>query len=118
MEDVEKLVKASMAEIERLLSTKSVVGDPMTIEGNTVIPLVNIGFGFGAGGGRGEKDSKGEGGGGTGGGGGIKPVAIIIVNSQGVKVEPIMGSMASAMEKAGEMFSKAIEKRWDKKKEE
>lgn len=120
MEDVEKLVKTAMGEIEKLLSTKSVVGDPIAVEGNTIIPLINIGFGFGAGGGsgKGEKASKGEGtGGGTGGGGGIKPVAIIVINKDGVKVEPIKGSAASALEKVGDVIGKAVEKRGEKQKE-
>ncbi len=121
MEDVEKLVRTSLGEIERLLSTKTVVGEPMTVEGNTIIPLISMGFGFGAGGGSGKSETaaKGEGtGGGTGGGGGIKPVAIIIVNKDGVKVEPIKGGTASALEKVGEVVGKAIEKRMEKKKEE
>ena len=82
MEDVEKLLKTAMGEIERMLNTKTVVGEPMTIEGNTLIPLVSVGFGFGAGGGSGSGKMKsgdaGEGaGGGTAGGGGVKPVARI-----------------------------------------
>ena len=121
MEDVEKLVKASLGEIEKLLSTKTVVGEPITIDGNTIIPLISIGFGFGAGGGsgKGEKTPKGEGaGGGTGGGGGIKPVAIIIINKDGVKVESIKGGTASVMEKAAEVIGNVVEKRGEKKKEE
>lgn len=121
MEDVEKLVKTSLGEIERLLSTKTVVGEPMTVEGNTIIPLISVGFGFGAGGGSGksEKATKGEGtGGGTGGAGGIRPVAIIVVNKDGVKVETIKGGTASALEKVGEVIGKAVEKRMEKKKEE
>jgi len=51
MADVEQLVKITLSEIERILSTKAVVGEPMTIEGNTIIPLVSLGFGFGGGGG-------------------------------------------------------------------
>lgn len=121
MEDLfEKLVKTSLGEIERLLSTKSVVGEPMTIEGNTIIPLVSIGFGFGAGGGfgKGEKEKGGGPGGGTGGGGGIKPVAVIIVNKDGVQVAPIVGGAATVVEKIGEAVGKALEKRGEKKKEE
>jgi len=120
MEDVEKLVKTSLGEIEKLLSTKSVVGDPITIEGSTIIPLISIGFGFGAGGGsgRGEKAAKGEGtGGGTGGGGGIKPIAIIVISKDGVKVESIKGGTASALEKVGDVIGKAVEKRGEKKEE-
>lgn len=121
MEDLNKLVQASMAEIERLLSTKSVVGEPMKVDGNTIIPLVSIGFGFGAGSamGRGEKEGKGQGGGGgTGGGGGVKPVAIVVVNQDGVRIAPIVGGAATAVEKVSEVIARAIEKRGEKKKEE
>ena len=125
MEDVENLVKTSLAEIERLLSTKTVVGEPMTFEGTTIIPLVSIGFGFGAGGGygKGERESKGEEkgegtGGGTGGGGGIKPVAVIVINEDGVRIESVKGGTASILEKVGEAVGKAVEKRGEKKKEE
>jgi len=121
MEDVEGLIKTSMGEIERLLSTKSVVGEPVTAEGNTIIPLVSFGFGFGAGGGPGAGDKKVKSAGfagGTGGGGGIKPVAIIVVNKDGVRVAPIVGGVATVLEKVGEVIGKAIEKRGEKKKEE
>ncbi len=121
MQELEGLIKTSLAEIERLLSAKTVVGEPMTIEGNTIIPLISIGFGFGGGGGsgKGDKQGKGEGiGGGVGGGVGIKPVAIIIVNKDGVTLAPIVGGAATVVEKIGEVIAKVIEKRGEKKKEE
>jgi len=120
MEDVEKLVKTSLSEIERLLSTKTVVGEPMTFEDNTLIPLVRIAFGFGAGGGAGTSErSKGQGsGGGATGGALIRPVAVIIINKEGVKVEPIRGATASLLEKAGGAVMKAVERRGRKEKEE
>ena len=116
MEDVEKLLKTAMGEIERLLSAKTVVSEPIIAEGNTIIPLISFGFGFGAGGGI-IKNEKGIGTG-TGGGGGIKPVAIIIANKDGVTVAAIKGGTASALEKVGEIIVKAIEHRGEKKKEE
>ena len=120
MEDVEKLVKTSLSEIERLLSSRTVVGEPITFEGNTLIPLVRIAFGFGAGGGAGTSEkSKGEGSAGAAAGGAlIRPVAIIVVNKEGVKVEPIRGATASLLEKAGGAVMKAVEKRGRKEKEE
>lgn len=121
MEEIEGLVKASMNEIERLLSSRTVVGEPITIEGNTIIPLISLGFGFGAGSGSGksEKASKGEGAGsGTGGAGGIKPTAIIVINKDGVKIEPIKGATASVLERVGETVGKVVEKRIDKDKKE
>jgi uncharacterized spore protein YtfJ len=53
---------------------------------------------------------KGEGAGaGTAGGGGIKPVAIIIINKEGVRVEAIKGGAATAFEKIGEAIGKCME---------
>jgi len=120
MEIVENLIKTTLGEIEKVLSTKTVVGEPLTIEGINLIPLISAGFGFGAGGGsgKGEAKQKGEGtGGGAGGGAWVKPVAVIIVSKEGVKVEPIMGSLAGAIEKLGETIPQIIEKWWERRKE-
>jgi uncharacterized spore protein YtfJ len=108
MKEVDSLFDKAVNEIERMLSTKTVVGEPITIEGNTLIPLVSVGFGFGAGGGQGsEPNKKGSGhGGGTGGGGGIKPVALVIINKDGVRVEPIKSGTASVLEKVAESIGK------------
>jgi uncharacterized spore protein YtfJ len=124
MEAVESLVKTTLGEIEKVLSTKTVVSEPLTIEGTTLIPLISIGFAFGAGGGSGMgmAKQKGEGtGAGTGGGAGVKPVAVIIINKEGVRIEPIMGGLATAIEKVGEAVPNALEKFmekwWEKRKE-
>lgn len=115
MEDVEKLFDKAVNEIERMLNTKTVVGEPITVEGNTLIPLVSVGFGFAVGGGRGSEPQKGSGqGGGTGGGGGAKPVALIIINADGVRVEPIKSGAASVVEKVAETIGKAAAAKNDK----
>jgi len=103
MEDIEKLFDKAVTEIERMLNTKTVVGEPITVEGNTLIPLINVGFGFGVGGGKGKEPNKG---GGTGGGGGVKPVALVIINADGVRVEPIKSGTASVLEKVAESIGK------------
>lgn len=117
MEEIEKLLKTSMEEIERVLSTKTVVGDMITVGDVTLIPLVSLGFGFGAGGGSGKGkipsgDAKGEGeggGAGTGGGGGVKPVAMVIIDANGVRVETIKGGASSAFESMAQTIGKAIQ---------
>ena len=107
MENIEKLFEKSISEIERMLNTKTVVGEPITVEGATLIPLVNMGFGFGVGAGKGTDASKGNGeGGGTGGGGGVKPVAVVIVTADGVRVEQIKSSTATVLEKVAESIGK------------
>ena len=109
MQEIEKLFDKAVGEIERMLNTKTVVGEPMNIEGNTLIPLINVGFGFGVGAGEGTEPQKGSGhGGGTGGGGGVKPVALVVVNEGGVRVEPIKSGAASVLEKVAESVGKSM----------
>jgi uncharacterized spore protein YtfJ len=115
--DVEKLFGTAVNEIERMLNSKTVVGDPITIEENTLIPLVSVGFGFGVGGGEGADPKKCSGtGGGTGGGGGIKPVALIVINKDGVRIESIKGGTASVLEKVAEIAGKAVTEKSTSKK--
>ncbi len=115
MEQVEKLLKTSMEEIERMLGTNRVVGESITIGDVTMIPLVSLGFGFGAGGGSGKgkiPSASGEGEGigmGTGGGGGVKPVAMIIIDQNGVRIEPIKGGASSAFESIAHTIGEAIQ---------
>jgi uncharacterized spore protein YtfJ len=123
MEDVERLVKTTLGEIEKVLGSKTVVGEPITVEGTTIIPLISLGFGFGAGGGGGKADvQKGEGsGGGTGGGGGVRPVAMVIIDKDGARIEPIKGGMAAAVEKLGDRVPSIVEKymeKWMEQKKE
>ena len=102
MDSIENLFDKTVGEIERMLNSKTVVGEPIQIEGNTLIPLVNVGFGFGT------EQEKGSGhGGGTGGGGGVKPVALVVINAKGVHVESIKSGAASAFEKVAETVGKA-----------
>lgn len=108
MNNIESLFEKSIGEIERMLNSKTVVGEPIEIAGNTLIPLVNVGFGFGVGSGEGNEPQKGSGhGGGTGGGGGVRPVALIVINDEGVRVESIKSGAASAFEKIAETVGKA-----------
>jgi len=115
MEDIGTLFDKAVGEIERMLSTKTVVGEPITIEGTTLIPLVSVGFGFGVGGGEGTEAQKGKGhGGGTGGGGGVKPVALVVIKDDIVRVEPIKSGTASVLEKVAESIGKAASGKTEK----
>ncbi len=114
MEDLDSLVKTTMGEIEKILNTKTVVGEPLVIDGKTLIPLISVGFAFGAGSGSGKMAAKQgqEGvGGGTGGGAGIRPVAVIISDEEGVRIEAIKGGLTSALERVGESVVSAVNQR-------
>ena len=117
MEDIENMVKTTISQIEKVLSSKTVVGEPITVGETTLIPLLSMGFGFGAAGGAGKADAKqaNEGlKGGAGGAGGMRPIAIIIIDKDGVRIEPIKSSVAAAIEKLGEKVPGVVEKIADK----
>lgn len=61
MKDIDDMFAKAVGEIERMLNTKTVVGEPIAVEGNTLIPLISVGFGFGAGAGEGNDPKKGAG---------------------------------------------------------
>ena len=114
MKDIENLFDKAVGEIERMINTRTVVGEPIKVGDNTLIPLVSVGFGFGVGGGVGTAPEKGSGvGGGTGGGGGVKPVAMIVINGDGVRVDPIKSGTTSVLEKVAESIGKAAAGRKD-----
>jgi uncharacterized spore protein YtfJ len=108
MTDTETLLKQSVGELDRLLKAQNVVGEPTSQNGVTVIPLVSFGFGFGAGGGTEKKEAKS--GAGTGAGGGIRPVAVIVIDDQGTRIQSIKGASATILETLGEAVSKVVER--------
>ncbi len=107
MENVERLLKGTVEELDRLLNAKNVLGDPIEKGASTVVPIVSYGFGFGAGGGSGgQKTGDGAG---TGAGGGIKPLGAIIIDDEGARVESVQGAMSTFAEVLGQTAGKAIE---------
>lgn len=107
MENVERLLKGTVEELDRLLNARNVLGDPIEKGNATVIPIVSYGFGFGAGGGVNSKTGDGAG---TGAGGGIKPLGAIIIDDDGARVESVQGAMTTFAEVLGSTANKAIEK--------
>lgn len=107
MDDVERLLKGTVEELDKLLDARNVLGDPIEREGAYIVPMVSFGFGFGAGGGQ---TSKGDPNAGTGAGGGIKPLGAIIIDDKGARVEGIQGAMRTFAEIVGETVAHATEK--------
>ncbi|HEU0203291.1 MAG TPA: spore germination protein GerW family protein [Burkholderiaceae bacterium] len=107
MKDIESIFGKAIGEVERMLNTKTVVGEPITVDGNTLIPLLSVGFGFGVGGGEGNDPKKGPGtGGGVGCGGGVKPIAVVVINKDGVRIESVKAGAGSLVEKIADAAAK------------
>lgn len=116
MADVEELIKATLGQIEKVLDSKTVIGEPITVGETTLIPLLSVGLGFGAGGAEGKGQTSGTA---TAGGAGVKPIAIIVVTKEGARIEPIRGGLASAIEKLTETLpdvAAKIAEKWGKSK--
>ena len=124
----EEIAKSITGELKTFATTQSIVGEPMTIEGKTIIPVIRLKLGFGAGA---REDTSGEGkhghgGTGAGGGGGVQvePAAFItiigdeisVLSPKGAKfdklAEAVPGIVSKIMEahgKKGECCSEAAE---------
>jgi len=117
--EVQKLLD-SIADLREKASVNAAFGEPVTIEGRTVIPVAKVAYGFGMGVGHSRADvelgveadaeadvekaaseepvDKADAVGG-GGGGGVqtRPFAIVEVTSEGTRVEPIVDEQKLAL---------------------
>lgn len=87
--NVVEILKSVVGELREVAKSQSIIGEPITVGGRTVIPVVKLSVGFGAGGGQGQTQ-KATGGFGGGGGGGalIEPVAFIIIDKDDIRLLP------------------------------
>jgi len=99
---VESTIKEIAGELEKIATTKTVVGEPITAAGKTIIPISKITMGFGAGGGEGKKETESGYAGGGGAGAKIEPVAFIMLSEEEAKIFRIsekndVGSILSSL---------------------
>ncbi len=109
MDNMETLLKTSFGEFEKLITSKTVVGEPIFVGDVTIIPLICVGFGIGGGGGDGKSKKSDEGSGaGIGGCLGIKPVAVVIIDKNGARVESFKGRLGEGL---GALISQVMGKK-------
>lgn len=114
MGEAEQVITAVVEQVKSLLASERVIGDPITLGETTILPLVSVGFGFGGGSGLEGKSSAGTDGGkgaGGGAGGGIRPVALVISDAQGVRVEPIKEHSSSLAESIAQVVKVVSEEK-------
>jgi uncharacterized spore protein YtfJ len=105
MQELSDILKTITEEMQKTLSARTAVGDPVTVEDKTIIPLMSVGMGFGAG----YKSGKEESPGGGGGGFGTKPVAVVIIDKDNVRVERLGEVRHTMVEHFAEAVPKLIE---------
>jgi len=104
MEHIQDLIETISDKLTGVAQSDVVVGDPIELDGVTVVPLSRVSLGFGGGGGEGEgeihghrgrpgkkpRGGKGKGtGGGSGGGAKVRPVGVLVFTDAGVEVHVI-----------------------------
>lgn len=118
---VEEILKTVTDRIATMISTKTVIGESITLEGKTIIPVTRVSFGFGSGGGEG-KGKAGDVGTGSGGGAGavIQPVAFLVVSKEDVRVFAVQskGVIAQLSEVIPEIMEKYKSIKEEHEKEE
>lgn len=100
----EEFLKTTVDELEKLVSTKNIIGDPIPMGERIVIPVASYGFGFGGGYVKGTDMMKGEGGG-SGAGAGITPIALIIIDSTVQGRDGIQVHMLNKKSEVSELIS-------------
>lgn len=108
---ITEMIEQLADDLKSYASTSSIFGEPMELNGATVIPVSKMSVGYGGGGGEGEEGSSGDKGGGGGAGGGVKiePAALIIAKDGEVSVVSIKAK-ESKFDSLIEMIPEAVEK--------
>ncbi len=117
--NVVDILKSVVGELKDIARSETIIGQPVTVGEQTVIPVVKISVGFGAGGGQGEQEKNGGGfGGGGGGGARIEPIAFIIMDKSGVSLLPVAKGKWEGLIEAIPGFAKKLSKLKDQFKSE
>lgn len=80
----EEMIRIAVSELERLISTKNVVGEPVAMGDRVMIPISGYGFGFGGASGKGTagetQTTAGGEGSGVGAAAGVTPIAVVVLD--------------------------------------
>jgi len=119
-----EILDTIMSHMEKLATTKTIMGEPMKVGDKSVIPVMKVAIGFGAGGAEGEtpgkEDKKSTAGSAGGGGGGlsISPAAFIVIDKDKISIhgakpkmfDQLIGQVPDMLEKIVDAAKKKREK--------
>ena len=107
---IEGILGVSMEKIREMVDVNTIIGDPITSEGATIIPVSKVSFGFASGGTDLPVQAAEKFAGGSGAGVTVKPVAFIVVKSDGDVKLLELGSKGSAIDGVIDAIPGLIEK--------
>lgn len=77
--DLDNSIEKTLSQIQKLMNTNSIVGNPISTKDRVIIPISKAALGFGVGVGNKSGKDNDSNVGGAGGGGSIDPVALVII---------------------------------------
>ena len=107
---VEGVMGVSMEKIREMVDVETIIGDPITAEGVTIIPVSKVSFGFASGGSDLPTQAAEKFAGGSGAGVTVKPVAFIVIKSDGNVSLMELGAKGSPLDGVMEALPGVVEK--------
>ena len=107
---VEGVMGVSMEKIREMVDVETIIGDPITAEGVTIIPVSKVSFGFASGGSDLPTQAAEKFAGGSGAGVTVKPVAFIVIKPDGNVSLMELGAKGSPFDGVMEALPGIVEK--------
>ena len=107
---LEGLMNGTMDKIREMVGSNTIVGDPIVVQGTTILPVSKVTFGFASGGSDfGAKTTKELFGGGGGAGVSVTPVAFLVIQDGHVRTIQL-ADHASTVDRALNMVPELVDK--------
>ncbi len=106
---LENLIDTLLTRLKEIVSSETVIGEPITAGEATVIPITKISLGFGAGGNNPEEAKGKAAGSGIGGGAVIEPIAVITILKGEVRIHYLKEKEAG-LEKIADLIPKVLDR--------
>ena len=107
---IEGMMGVTMEKIRQLVDANTIIGEPITVDGATIIPISRVTFGFASGGSDvGAKTNKQMFGGGSGAGVSVTPAAFLVVSGGNVRTVQLVDK-ASTLDNAIAALPELIQK--------
>ena len=112
-QNLPNMLQDTISKIREMVDVNNVIGEPITVDGVTIIPVSKVSVGFGGGGSDFSKaPASGElpFGGGVGGGVKVNPICFLIVQGGNVRMMPVAAPASTTADRIVEMVSDTLDK--------
>ncbi len=112
-QNLPNMLQDTISKIREMVDVNNVIGEPITVDGVTIIPVSRVSVGFGGGGSDFAKNaSAGElpFGGGVGGGVKVNPICFLIVKDGNVRMMPVAAPASTTADRIVEMVPDTLDK--------